>query len=332
MKKKIFSAILVTALFIGLISTGTTASAVGETVRYEFDGGGMGPEYIYSMNLTNIENHDMVSYRETVSRYSLSDEQLSELVFYTGSEDYWDSMQVYYFESSTSVTMDFTNAFMRQLQIVADDVQNATIDSHIVMGQYPYWPDTTEVILPGTYVTLHEPGVYVVIPMPVIGIQPRPIFVIIGTPVTPVTPLPFTVSPTSSTVYVNGEAVSFDAYNINDYNYFKLRDLAYALNGSSKQFSVGWDDATNTITLTSGVAYSAVGGEMAEGDGTDKQANPTTSTLYLDGQELSLTAYNINDNNFFRLRDLMSALDIGVTWDEATSTIGIDTSLPYVED
>jgi hypothetical protein len=43
---------------------------------------------------------------------------------------------------------------------------------------------------------------------------------------------PQSASPTSSTVLVNGKNVAFDAYNINGNNYFKLRDLAYTLNGT----------------------------------------------------------------------------------------------------
>ncbi|MEG0798795.1 MAG: WG repeat-containing protein, partial [Acidaminococcaceae bacterium] len=59
----------------------------------------------------------------------------------------------------------------------------------------------------------------------------------------PVTPTPTTVTAISSAqkVTVNGKDVAFDAYNINGNNYFKLRDLAFALSGSEKQFDVGWD-------------------------------------------------------------------------------------------
>ena len=141
-----------------------------------------------------------------------------------------------------------------------------------------------------------------------------------------------TVNPTASTVIVNGTSTAFEAYIIGGNNFFKLRDLAYALNGSSKQFAVAWDGAANAISITSGKPYEPIGGEMVQGDGTAKTANPTTSKVFLDGSELNLTAYNIGGNNFFRLRDLMSALDIGVTWDGATSTIGIDSSIGYVED
>jgi hypothetical protein len=72
-----------------------------------------------------------------------------------------------------------------------------------------------------------------------------------------------TANPTASTVLVDGRNVAFDAYNIADNNYFKLRDLAYTLNGTAKQFEVGWDGANNAISLTSGQPYTVAGGEMA---------------------------------------------------------------------
>jgi hypothetical protein len=141
-----------------------------------------------------------------------------------------------------------------------------------------------------------------------------------------------TVNPTASTVLVNGTSMAFEAYNIGGFNFFKLRDLAYAVNGTNKQFSVDWDAANNAISLTSGKPYVPAGGEMAQGAGTAMTATPTTSRVFLDGAELNLTAYNIGGNNFFRLRDIMRELDIGVTWNAATSTIGIDTSIGYTED
>lgn len=38
-----------------------------------------------------------------------------------------------------------------------------------------------------------------------------------------------TATPTESSVYINDDEYTLDAYNINGNNYFKLRDLAAAL-------------------------------------------------------------------------------------------------------
>lgn len=46
----------------------------------------------------------------------------------------------------------------------------------------------------------------------------------------------------------------------------------------------------------------------------------------------SVNAYNILDNNYFKLRDLGQAFDFDVSWDEASQTITIDTSASYTPD
>ena len=136
----------------------------------------------------------------------------------------------------------------------------------------------------------------------------------------------YTAAPTASTVLVDGKNVAFGAYNIFDNNYFKLRDLAYALNGSSKQFEVGWDSANNAISITSGKPYTATGGELAIKDGGAKEAAPTDSKVYLDGREVRFTAYLIDGNNYFKLRDISEALNFKVKWDGERNTIVIDTN------
>jgi len=140
---------------------------------------------------------------------------------------------------------------------------------------------------------------------------------------------PQTVSPTESTVIVNGTPMEFEAYLIGGSNFFRLRDLAYALNGTNKQFSVDWDAAANAILLTGGQPYEPIGGEMALGDGTSQTAMRTTSSIIINDVTLNLTAYNIGGSNFFMLRDIMRSFDIGVAWDAATSTIAIDTNTVY---
>lgn len=136
-------------------------------------------------------------------------------------------------------------------------------------------------------------------------------------------------NPTASTVLVNGENAAFDAYNINGNNYFKLRDLAYILNGTEKQFEVGYDGAANAISLTSNQSYTTVGGEMTgKGDGAKTPA-PTDSKILLNGSEIQFTAYNIDGNNYFKLRDIGQAFDFGVDWDGEQNSIVIDTSKGY---
>lgn len=138
-------------------------------------------------------------------------------------------------------------------------------------------------------------------------------------------------TPTASDVLVNGSTTAFDAYNIVGNNYFKLRDLAYALNYTDKQFEVNWDGANNAIVLTTGVAYTPVGDEMQSRGAGNKTATPSTAKILLDGKEINLTAYNIGGNNYFKLRDIGQAFNFGVEWDGNLNTISIDTDAGYSE-
>ena len=138
--------------------------------------------------------------------------------------------------------------------------------------------------------------------------------------------------PTASAVLVNGSETAFDAYNIEGANYFKLRDLAYALRGTAKQFEVAWDAPTKTINLAPGQAYTAAGGEMSGAGEEEKTAVPTAARILLDGKAVSFTAYNIGGNNYFKLRDIGQAMNFGVDWDSAKRTIAIDTSKAYASE
>lgn len=130
--------------------------------------------------------------------------------------------------------------------------------------------------------------------------------------------------PNSSKVTVNGSAVAFDAYTINGNNYFKLRDIAMALNGTGSNFNVTWDGSNNAVSIATGTAYTPVGGELNAWTGlSPRMGYQSTSVIYINGQKANLTAYVINSNNYIKLRDLGTALGFGVNWNGATSTVEI---------
>jgi len=83
------------------------------------------------------------------------------------------------------------------------------------------------------------------------------------------------------------------------------------------------------VSLTSRKPYTVSGGELASGDGKTKPYTENQMILYKDGRKIEMTSYMINDNNFLKLRDVMQLINIGVTYDEATGNIGIDTSIAY---
>ncbi|GKS09577.1 hypothetical protein YDYSY3_05770 [Paenibacillus chitinolyticus] len=143
-------------------------------------------------------------------------------------------------------------------------------------------------------------------------------------------PQPQSALPSASKVMINGREVSPEAYNIGGNNFFKLRDLAMLLNGTNKGFEVGWDQDAKVIRLTTSKAYTEVGGELAAtGQLSVKQAAPATAKLLVNSEEARFTAYTLDGNNYFKLRDLAQALDFNVSWDAASNALTIDTKSGY---
>lgn len=147
---------------------------------------------------------------------------------------------------------------------------------------------------------------------------------------TPAAAVSTVVLPTSSAILVNGVNTAFQAYTIGSSNYFKLRDIAMVLSGTGRSFSVDYDAQLNAIQLVTGQPYTPIGGEMTV-SGADGRtyADPSTQKVYLDGTLIPVKAYAIGGCNYFKLRDLGTAVNFYVGWDGPSNTITIDTTHEY---
>ena len=138
-------------------------------------------------------------------------------------------------------------------------------------------------------------------------------------------------NPTNDSLTADGELQSPTVYKINGSNYFKIRDLAAILNGTSKQFSVGYDAALNSVTATTGEGYEKQEGDLAGApEGGEKTAVISNDSIYIDGEKVEAEVYKIDGNNYFKLRDLGKALDFYVGW-TAERGVYIETAEPYAE-
>ena len=129
----------------------------------------------------------------------------------------------------------------------------------------------------------------------------------------------------AQTITLNGEAVEVESYLINQENYLKLRDFAALLNGTSAQFEINYDAETLEIAIESGKAYTLVGGELVKGEDRSETLKASAQTIKLDGVQKALTAFNLADNNYLRLRDLCRVFGVEVEWIEETRTAALTT-------
>ena len=138
-----------------------------------------------------------------------------------------------------------------------------------------------------------------------------------------VTPAAFAAAsakPSSMQITLNGQKIKLSGYEIAGNNYFKLRDLAYALRETGSGFSVAFDG--KNISLVSGEAYKSVGGELeapaAAGNVTATQKNDVIS---INKQNVTLTGYEIDGYHYFKLRDMGEALQFDVDFDADSRTV-----------
>lgn len=139
-----------------------------------------------------------------------------------------------------------------------------------------------------------------------------------------------TVTVASPLVFVDGKSIEIQSYNIDGYNYFKLRDLAMALQGTSKEIGVDYNSEKRTILVSKGQPYEPIGGELYFSSAeTPVTVVPSVDLFQVGGLDVNVSAYNINGYTYFKLRDLGNALDFGVSWDPATRRVAVETNRTY---
>ena len=151
--------------------------------------------------------------------------------------------------------------------------------------------------------------------------------------------------PDTGTVYartqnidIDGKTVQFKTYAVvasdwGETNYVKLRDVAYALNGTAAQFNVDWD---GDVLIVPHSAYTPNGSEMSTPFTGDRTYTKATSATKVSGQNVPFSAFCLTDDNYgsytyYKLRDLGQVLGFDVSW-SAQRGIYIESDKPYTVD
>lgn len=140
------------------------------------------------------------------------------------------------------------------------------------------------------------------------------------------------VAVSGHTFKVNGKTVAPQAYNIDGYNYFKLRDVAYLLADTTAPFNVTWSASQSTVVnIVPGQKYQKVGGELSASTLTSLKVSASTFKVLMKGKTLPLRGYLINGNNYYSIADIAESVGFEAGWDNATRTVSITTPDPDPE-
>ncbi len=123
---------------------------------------------------------------------------------------------------------------------------------------------------------------------------------------------------------LNGEKVeNFEVYLIGGHNYYKLRDVAQLVKGTDAEFSIDWNEEDRAIYIGRNATYEPIDEELIGGDGTDKFGFKSDIAVQVDGEEVLLDAYIINDHIYYQIRPLAGVLGFDVGWNDKTTTVEI---------
>lgn len=133
-------------------------------------------------------------------------------------------------------------------------------------------------------------------------------------------------------VTLDGEEVMVGAYDVEGYNYLKLRDIAAILNGKKCQFSVGYDEPTKLISVELAKAYEKVEGDLAEIKDEKAKAIVSVKKILVNGEEKEVKTALINEYNYMQLRDLGSLVGLGVGYDKVNKVIQLKSDAEVKEE
>ena len=122
-------------------------------------------------------------------------------------------------------------------------------------------------------------------------------------------------------VTLDGEEVKIGAYDVEGYNYLKLRDVAAILNTKKCQFNVGFDKPTKLITVELAKGYEKVEGDLAEIKDEKAKAIVSVRKILVNGEEKEIKTALINEYNYMQLRDLGSLVGLDVKYDAKNKVI-----------
>ncbi len=138
-------------------------------------------------------------------------------------------------------------------------------------------------------------------------------------------------------VSVDGKPVEFQMYALKGANggvtnYVRLRDVAFALNGTAAQFNVDWNAGQGIVITTKSPYTTATGTEMNAPFSGDQEYEQTNGSVLIDGKPVELAAFTLQGgrHTYFKLRDLGKALGFNVGW-SAEQGVFIETDKPYTD-
>lgn len=129
----------------------------------------------------------------------------------------------------------------------------------------------------------------------------------------------YNAKPSVTKIITGSEVTRVNAYNIGGNNFYRIRDLQFVCASTDFAFTAEWNAEKKAVELKTAASNGndSISAETLQ----PKNAVPSSATIYKDGEQLKLTAYNIDGYTYFKLRDVGSLFGFEPIWNQSDSSI-----------
>jgi len=139
--------------------------------------------------------------------------------------------------------------------------------------------------------------------------------------------------PSPIVLKVDGKSTAAPTWRINGEDYFRLRDIALLLNGTEFKFS--YESSGSSVSLNRGTNYTKNGRELAALPKTNKTATKLSGNIKVGSRTVTVPAYTINSESWFKLTALADIIGFFTSYDMAGKNLLLTTSPtftnPFIE-
>lgn len=134
--------------------------------------------------------------------------------------------------------------------------------------------------------------------------------------------------PVSADLLVDTKSVTLHGYNVEGYDYYPLKDIAYILRDSDKAFNIVEEDGK--ISLVKNQSYNKNHTLFKGGDVIDGSASYVTQNFYIDDVRYTYSVSKVDGQIFMRLADITQLFDMCMVYNHVKDEIVIDTTKGYI--
>lgn len=130
------------------------------------------------------------------------------------------------------------------------------------------------------------------------------------------------ITPSDQGIYINDNKVEISGVKHQGFNYFRLRDIAYALKDTPSKFEVGYNKDRKSVVINAKTEYT---GDKISPEKLGENLKPVEIPIEVNKTLSHIEVVNVDGYNYFRLRDLAVLVGFEIKYNPEDKKVEIIT-------